>query len=809
MKRTTPINSILACALLGVMIAGPALGATIRYRQSGDWTQTAPLNDQPGWQNVSSVPTTADLGRINWGNNTVSVTTTETIGRLQVGVDEQGNLVIATGGTLTTVTGSGQNGDVTIGQGNNPAGTGTMTVESGGTLNVANILYHGNLANGTSEISGTVNVGSHLWTGWTAGTIGTININSGGILNVSGQLGLNWQNNGAVGYVNVKDGGILNLSQIHADGNSIRGTSVLDISGTGVVTIPGDRTAVMSAYTNAAKITAYAGLGTVGIDYDLMNAGKTTLFAIAPAEPPPVETVWNPAANPAGTGKWNEKSNWTGFVAPASVTKVIFNVVGAIPCTVTNAAQADYLVMGDNGPGGTLIITNGGSLTCGNINPTLIGYNSNALLVVENGGSVSFGSHLWIGLNPGAEGTLMMNGGTVSVAGMFSLGSQGGKGTAQIQGGTLNLSQWDYFNSILGESVLDVSGTGKVVINGNQVDSVNNFISTGQITNHAGPGLLVVDYNNIYVGKTTIYPIGVYLPPERVTWDPAANPSGTGLWNESANWTGGVGPSNVTEVRFNILDAIPCTVTNAAFAKVMRIGLGGPGGTLIITNGGSLVCSSADEWNSVGMNNTGLLVVENGGSASFGNHLWIGFDATADGTLIMNGGTVSVGQMFGLGWNGGKGTAHINGGTLNLSQLSPTDSIKGESVLNVAGMGQVVINGDQQASVANYISAGKITANGGPNVFYSYDPGANKTTISAVLLPPAQQLITEVSVSGGIVSITYQTTALHQYHIESTPSLSPPSWTPVAGSTNTATGAPVTFTFPAGPGPMFFRTVSP
>ena len=31
-------------------------------------------------------------------------------------------------------------------------------------------------------------------------------------------------------------------------------------------------------------------------------------------------------------------------------------------------------------------------------------------------------------------------------------------------------------------------------------------------------------------------------------------------------------------------------------------------------------------------------------------------------------------------------------------------------------------------------AAGKITANGGPNVFYSYDPGANKTTISAVLL---------------------------------------------------------------------------
>ena len=80
---------------------------------------------------------------------------------------------------------------------------------------------------------------------------------------------------------------------------------------------------------------------------------------------PPTDVVWNPAANPSGTGKWNENANWTGGVAPASVTKVNFNVVGAIPCTVTNAALADYVVMGDNGPGGTLIITNGGSLTCG------------------------------------------------------------------------------------------------------------------------------------------------------------------------------------------------------------------------------------------------------------------------------------------------------------------------------------------------------------------------------------------------------------------------------------------------------------
>ena len=57
-------------------------------------------------------------------------------------------------------------------------------------------------------------------------------------------------------------------------------------------------------------------------------------------------------------------------------------------------AVANYVVMGDNGPGGTLIVANGGILTCGAAIASVIGNNSNALMVVENGGSVSFGHQL-------------------------------------------------------------------------------------------------------------------------------------------------------------------------------------------------------------------------------------------------------------------------------------------------------------------------------------------------------------------------------------------------------------------------------
>ncbi len=214
-------------------------------------------------------------------------------------------------------------------------------------------------------------------------------------------------------------------------------------------------------------------------------------------------TVWNPAANPAGNGLWTEIANWTGGVVPSSTNKVVLNVSGARACVVSNAVKAGQVVAGDNGPGGTLIVTNGGSLTTSATDWSAIGYNNTNLMIVESGGTANFGYQLWVGFNPGADGTLVINGGAVNVTNMVGLGWNGGKGTVRVNGGILKLLQWDSTRSITNNSILDI-GAGMVMITGNQLASVTNYIAAGKITAYGGTGTVVLDYNTSNAGQTTL-----------------------------------------------------------------------------------------------------------------------------------------------------------------------------------------------------------------------------------------------------------------------------------------------------------------
>ncbi len=201
---------------------------------------------------------------------------------------------------------------------------------------------------------------------------------------------------------------------------------------------------------------------------------------------------------------WSDAAHWSTGLVPD--TNTFANISSAIPCIVDATAGAtvcDRMNVADgSGDSGTLIITNGGVLAPA-YDYCAIGYGGNGTFDVENGGVATFPVHLWIGLNPGATGTFTMNGGTVTVMGMFGEGWNGGIGAVHINGGTLILKQFNSTQSIGSGSMLDITG-GTIIINGNYASAINKYIASGQITAYGGVGTVNVNYGTINPGDTTI-----------------------------------------------------------------------------------------------------------------------------------------------------------------------------------------------------------------------------------------------------------------------------------------------------------------
>ena len=63
--------------------------------------------------------------------------------------------------------------------------------------------------------------------------------------------------------------------------------------------------------------------------------------------------------------------------------------------------------------------------------------------------------------------------------------------------------------------------------------------------------------------------------------------------------------------------------------------------------------------------NTGTLIMD-GGTMTITQHLWLGW--SGHGILRMNSGTLNTNQMLGIGWNGGTGYVHLDGGLLHSKQ---------------------------------------------------------------------------------------------------------------------------------------------
>jgi len=275
-------------AVLGLMTT-LADGATYRYRQGGDWS-TLYNGAGSGWAlnngDVAPVlPSAADDARINFGGNTVTVTSNVgTVNRVQIGVDENGNVDVQSGGVLAT------SSDFFVGNNNSAVTDANLFIRNGGAVNVGNILWSSRSGGGGASMGniiidagGLLSVGNHLWLG--AGAASMIDI-SGTLTQSGGILGLGTTNassaSGGSATVNIFNGGLLALNNISGNPGepSIQSGSVIDLSLGGLLTVEGNRVGTLNSYIAADKIT---GLGaTDDSNLNVSFDGLVTTVSVVP-----------------------------------------------------------------------------------------------------------------------------------------------------------------------------------------------------------------------------------------------------------------------------------------------------------------------------------------------------------------------------------------------------------------------------------------------------------------------------------------------------------------------------------------------
>ena len=231
----------------------------------------------------------------------------------------------------------------------------------------------------------------------------------------------------------------------------------------------------------------------------------------------PVDIVTDGAGN--HYAYWNDPANWNTGVVPTFTNSVDGNLWGVhfaepagaiIPCVITNNTQVGQLVVGDYGGGGYLIISNGASFTAGTAdgNWTGVGFpNGPGTLYVGAGSVVTLGSHLWVGNGTGAQGTVIVDGGTLHIPnGQLGVSWNGIGGTNYItitNGSTLYMSQWS--SQTLGApgsgpaniGIMDIEADSQVVITNNQLGFMNTLFTNNQLIAFGGLGIVQAIYNPV------------------------------------------------------------------------------------------------------------------------------------------------------------------------------------------------------------------------------------------------------------------------------------------------------------------------
>lgn len=169
--------------------------------------------------------------------------------------------------------------------------------------------------------------------------------------------------------------------------------------------------------------------------------------------------AWN---STTGTG-WGQAGHWADFTDG----------------TVLVPTAADTVYVGGSTWGATVDPTVG---SAGQAAGTLIlGQDNASVMNITTGGELTVAGIFYVGNN--ATGTMNMNGGTLTAATM-QWANAGSVGHINLHGGTINAAVANLDGT--GLTTMDVQGTGKMIVGGDQTGGFDFLIGNGWITGGAG-----------------------------------------------------------------------------------------------------------------------------------------------------------------------------------------------------------------------------------------------------------------------------------------------------------------------------------
>lgn len=202
---------------------------------------------------------------------------------------------------------------------------------------------------------------------------------------------------------------------------------------------------------------------------------------------------------------WSTAANWSTDTIPTSIDPVSIDNPMNAHCQIKDGIDAvcETLRVANSGSTTNLDIS-GGSLTASGAYIGVDAATGHGILNMS-GGLFSTGG-LQIGW--AATGTLNMTGGAIELTGDLVIPGRTGTGTVNLLGGTINASDLR-MTSELGLMNITV---GTLVLDGNDIETVQTFINDGWITSYKGQGTLNLDYNVTNEDKTTLSAIALLNP---------------------------------------------------------------------------------------------------------------------------------------------------------------------------------------------------------------------------------------------------------------------------------------------------------